>query len=88
MKVNVIRGGNNIGGNIIELCTKSAKVLLDAGYSLDGSDFTELPDIPALFSNKGYDAIIISHYHADHLGLVYHAHKDIPIYMGKKGLKS
>lgn len=81
MKVHIIRGKNQIGGNIIEISTEKTKILLDAGLELDGEN--ELPDIRDLFDFAGYDAVFVSHYHADHLGLVYHAHKDIPVYMGE-----
>lgn len=81
MKVNIIRGKNQIGGNIIEISTENTKILLDAGLELDGEN--TLPDMRSLFEYAGYDAIFISHCHTDHLGLVYHAHKDIPVYMGE-----
>ena len=81
MKVHIIRGKNQIGGNIIEISTEKTKILLDAGLELDGEN--ELPDVRGLFDFAGYDAVFVSHYHADHLGLIYHAHKDIPVYMGE-----
>jgi hypothetical protein len=83
MKVNVIRGKNQIGGNIIEISTEKTKILLDAGLVLDNDNQDELPEIPELFEYAGYDAVFVSHYHGDHLGLVYNAHKDIPIYIGE-----
>lgn len=83
MEVNIIRGKNQIGGNIIEISTDKAKILLDAGLELGDKKQNELPDIPGLFEYAGYDAIFISHYHGDHLGLVYKAHKDIPVYIGE-----
>ena len=81
MKVNIIRGKNQIGGNIIEISTEKTRILLDAGLELDGEN--ALPDVTGLFDCAGYDAIFVSHYHSDHLGLVYYAHKDIPVYMGE-----
>ena len=81
MKVNIIRGKNQIGGNIIEISTEKTKILLDAGLELDGGN--TLPDIRGLFDYAGYDAIFVSHYHSDHLGLVYRAHKGISVYMGE-----
>ena len=83
MKVNVIRGKNQIGGNIIEISTDNTKILLDAGLELDNDKQDELPDIPALFEYAGYDAVFVSHYHGDHLGLVYKAHRDISVYIGE-----
>lgn len=81
MRVHIIRGKDQIGGNIIEISTEKTRILLDAGLELDGED--KLPDIQGLFDSAGYDAIFVSHYHSDHLGLVYHANKDIPVYMGE-----
>ena len=43
MNVNIIRGKNQIGGNIIEISTAKTKILLDAGLELDGEN--ELPDV-------------------------------------------
>ncbi len=87
MKINIIRGQNQIGGNIVEISTEKTKILLDIGLELDDEKNKTLPDIKGLFDYKGYDAIFISHYHGDHLGLAYKIHKDIPLYMGEKSAK-
>lgn len=44
-----------------------------------------LPDIKGLYKNeeKGIDAILISHFHLDHYGLLNYVHQDIPIYMSE-----
>ena len=83
MNLHIHRGLNQIGGNIIEVSTENTKILLDVGLDLDGSDSCSLPQIDGLFDFAGYDAIFISHYHGDHLGLAYYSHKDIPIYIGE-----
>lgn len=49
MKINIIRGSNQIGGNIIEVSTTSTKVLLDVGLELDNEKNKELPDVAGLF---------------------------------------
>ena len=36
-----------------------------------------------LFDNAAFDAVFISHYHGDHLGLAYYIDKQIPLYMGR-----
>ncbi len=87
MKVKIIRGQNQIGGNIIEISTDTTKILLDVGLELDDDKNQSLPEIQGLFDSAGYDAIFISHYHGDHLGLAYYIHKDIPIYMGEASCK-
>ena len=87
MKTIIHRGQNQIGGNIIEISTDTTRILLDAGLELDNDSNRTLPEIQGLFDYAGYDAIFISHYHGDHIGLAYHAHKDIPIYMGEASYK-
>lgn len=83
MKTLIHRGQNQIGGNIIEISTDTTKILLDVGLELDDNAPQSLPEIHGLFDYAGYDAIFISHYHGDHIGLAYYAHKDIPIYIGE-----
>lgn len=83
MKLHIYRGQNQIGGNIIEISTDTTKILLDVGLELDDDSNQTLPEIHGLFDYAGYDAIFISHYHGDHIGLAYYAHKDIPIYIGE-----
>lgn len=83
MRITIHRGQNQIGGNIIEISTDTTKILLDVGLDLDDNNNQELPKIDGLFDAAGYNAIFISHYHGDHLGLAYYTHKDIPIFMGE-----
>jgi len=87
MKINIIRGENQIGGNIIEIATDTTKILLDVGLDLNEDNNKDLPKIDGLFDKKGYDAVFISHYHGDHLGLAYQIHKDIPLYIGEASYK-
>ena len=87
MKIHIHRGENQIGGNIIEISTDRTKILLDVGLDLDEEKNKVLPNIEGLFDEAGYDAVFVSHYHGDHLGLAYQIHKDIPLYMGEKSTK-
>ena len=87
MKIHIHRGQNQIGGNIVEISTQKTKILLDVGLGLDDEKNKSLPAIPGLFDYKGYDAVFISHYHGDHLGLAYRIYKDIPLYMGEKSAR-
>lgn len=52
MKINIIRGQNQIGGNIIEISTNTTKILMDIGRELENKN-TELPKIDGLFDYKG-----------------------------------
>lgn len=84
MTINVIRGQNRIGGSIIEIATARTRIILDAGIELDeGADFA-VPPVPGLFSGEAaYDAVFVSHYHGDHMGLLDCVLDGIPVYMGE-----
>lgn len=83
MIIKIHRGQNQIGGSIIEVSTEQARVFLDIGIELDEDKEIEIPQIEGLFcGDKNCDAVFISHYHSDHIGLVDYLLPDIPIYMG------
>lgn len=84
MEIKIIRGENQIGGNIVEIFTNSTKILLDVGLELDDCKNKDFTKVDGLFDAKGYDAVFISHYHLDHVGLAYSVFKEIPIYIGKQ----
>ena len=82
MEIVIHRGENQIGGNIIEISTDKTRILLDVGRELDEEEVC-LPDIDGLFDVPAFDAVFISHYHGDHIGLAYYIDKSIPIYLGE-----
>ena len=83
MIIAIHRGQNQIGGSIIEIASDTTKIILDAGCELDES-VSVAPRIEGLFCGKAdYDAVFISHYHGDHLGLCDQVLPEIPIYIGK-----
>ena len=84
MEINIIRGQNQIGGSIIEISSKSTKIILDVGSNLDDKEIV-VPEIEGLFKGEAkYDGVLISHYHSDHEGLATKILPEIPIYMGEK----
>lgn len=85
MIIKIHRGQNQIGGSIIEISTKSARVVFDVGINLDETECVQIPNIEGLFKrNPLYDAVIISHYHSDHIGLLNYVLDEIPVYIGKQ----
>lgn len=83
MKITIHRGQNQIGGSIIEIASETTRIILDAGSELD-EEIPVAPQIDGLFSGQAaYDAVFISHYHGDHLGLCDQVLPEIPIYIGK-----
>ncbi|WP_315284451.1 MBL fold metallo-hydrolase [Fusobacterium hwasookii] len=84
MEINIIRGQNQIGGSIIEISSKSTKIILDIGSNLEDKEIV-VPEIDGLFKGKAkYDGVLISHYHSDHVGLATKILSEISIYMGEK----
>ncbi len=58
------------------------------GINVDNDTNDVIPDINGLFSgDKNCDAVIISHYHSDHIGLLNQLIEGIPIYMGETAYK-
>jgi ribonuclease J len=85
MKINVIRGQNQIGGSIIEISTEYTRVIFDIGINLDEQSNIEVPQIEGLFCGEpSYSAVFVSHYHYDHIGLLEYVLDGIPIYIGKQ----
>ena len=88
MKIKIHRGQNQIGGSIIEIASSSTKIILDVGAELDEDDAPVVPQIDGLFCGKaGYNAVFLSHYHIDHVGLADKILDGIPIYMGEKAFE-
>ncbi len=88
MRICIHRGTHQIGGTCVELESSGRRILIDLGLPLDAesNDAVYLPDIPGL-QNKDDSllAVIISHPHLDHYGLLKHIDSGIPVYMGKDG---
>ena len=94
MQITIHRGLNQIGGNVVEIATAKTKILLDAGLELESMEETECErtespelDFNRLLSECDYSAVFVSHYHADHVGLLKGAVKLPPVYMGKMAYK-
>lgn len=79
MKIIIHRGASEIGGTCIQLSTSNTTILLDLGLPL--SQNSRNIDVAALKP----DAVLISHPHQDHYGLIDVLNPDIPIFIGKLG---
>ena len=78
LSYNVLRGKDKIGETIIEIAYGANRILVELGKSLEGGD--ELFEHQLL--KKHYSAVIISHYHEDHAGLIYRKY-DCPVFVGE-----
>lgn len=85
MKACIHRGARQIGGTAIELRHDGAGILLDLGLPLDAgaADAALLPPVPGLLGeDPSLLAIVLSHGHADHWGLVPLARPGLPVLVG------
>ncbi|BEH08895.1 MBL fold metallo-hydrolase [Geobacter sulfurreducens subsp. ethanolicus] len=77
MRIKIHRGAIEIGGTCIQLSTGQSTILLDLGLPLSkGSKDLDV-------ANLSPDAVLISHPHQDHFGLIEALDHDIPVYMGE-----
>ena len=80
MKVRIHRGTKQIGGTCVEIEQDGRRIALDFGLPLDGDthDRTLVPQL----SLSDLDAILVSHPHIDHYGLLHHLPQGTNVAMG------
>ncbi len=84
MKIRIHRGQNQIGGSVIEISTETTRIFFDIGANMDDAKAAIVPTVEGLFFGKrNTDAVFLTHYHADHVGLLCRMLTGIPVYMGK-----
>lgn len=86
MRVRIHRGCHEIGGNCIEVESAGARIVLDLGRPLDAPAGETLP-LPPIRGLDGKDpsllAVLISHPHQDHYGLVAGVSRQLPVFIGR-----
>ncbi|NEW78059.1 MAG: hypothetical protein GZ086_01255 [Gelidibacter sp.] len=81
MKAKIYRGTKEIGGTCVELTADNGKILwVDLGAPLDDKN----PNIS--YTDNKVDALLISHPHQDHFGLMEKVGTDVPIFIGEVAL--
>ena len=86
MKVKIIKGTKQIGGCITEISVHNSKIIIDFGDDLDEKkDSFVLEGLT--YGKSVYQAVFITHSHADHIGLINKINIDIPVYVEESTLK-
>lgn len=80
MQITIHRGTHQIGGSVIELSHDGERILLDAGLPLDAST-PNASRLPETLDPNGLAAILLSHAHPDHYGLIEQIPETVPVYM-------
>lgn len=80
-----MRGTHQIGGCVTEIKTAVARIIIDMGEELPpgNADKTELEIDGVTKGTPDCDAVLITHYHGDHVGRYEKVLPSVPIYMGK-----
>lgn len=83
-RARIHRGAAQVGGTCVELEAEGQRILLDLGMPLDAEEGDiPLPDVPGLRGNDPtLRAVVVSHLHGDHCGLVPYAPAGLPLAMG------
>jgi ribonuclease J len=88
MRVCIHRGTKQIGGTCVEIEASGSRIIVDLGLPLDAVE-ADLALVPQISGLREHDpsllAIVLSHGHRDHWGLVPKVRSDIPIVMGQAG---
>ncbi|OHC76292.1 MAG: MBL fold metallo-hydrolase [Rhodospirillales bacterium RIFCSPLOWO2_12_FULL_58_28] len=78
------RSAHEIGGNCIELATSDGhRIIMDAGRPLDAPEDVKAGLLPlSLDTTRPVDAVLLSHSHQDHCGLLRELPARWPVYCG------
>lgn len=85
MDLTIHQGADTIGGNCVEVRHGRTRLLLDAGVPLPDSPEETVPAVVprTLDLSKPFDALLLSHAHCDHFGLMEHLKPLPPVWLSK-----
>lgn len=79
MKITIHRGAHEIGGTCIQVTSGTTSILLDIGLPLSAIS------LPVDVTDLKVDAVLVSHPHQDHFGLMDCLSQETPVYIGELG---
>ena len=85
MKITIHRGTGQIGGCVTEYENNGWRLFVDYGEQLPGAPTHDEPlEIEGLTKGDvSKSALLLTHYHGDHIGRIPDLPKTLPIYMGR-----
>lgn len=87
MKIIIHRGTHQIGGCVTEIQSNNGtRIAIDIGENLPSVDNNQENELKIEGLTEGqasFDAVFITHYHGDHIGLYNKILPEIPIYIGE-----
>lgn len=84
MNIKVYRGTHQIGGCVTEYEYQGWHLFVDYGEELPGGPHTGDLQVEGLtYGDISKSALLITHYHGDHIGCIPKLPKDLPIFMGR-----
>lgn len=96
MRITIHRGAHQIGGSCVEIATDKTRILLDIGLPLEDGTVSRTQkrinkaqaEEEARGWCEGIDAVFISHYHGDHMGLIDAVPVETPVYMSAPAIRA
>ena len=86
LSIKIHRGTHQIGGCVTEYEYNGWRLFVDYGEELPGGPKTGDLKVEGLtHGDLSKSALLITHYHGDHIGNIVKLPKELPIYMGKLG---
>ena len=82
MNITIHRGTDQIGGCVTEYEYKGWRLFVDYGEQLPGAPKTTLKVEGLTHGDVSKSALLITHYHGDHVGCIVDLPEELPIFMG------
>lgn len=87
MTITIHRGSDQIGGCVTEYEHNGWRLFVDYGEQLPGTIKTDLSIEGLTHGDLSKSALLITHYHGDHVGSITELPNELPIYMGATAKK-
>ncbi len=82
MKITIHRGTDQIGGCVTEYEHNGYRLFVDYGEQLPGYKQSLLSNVEGLTTGDlSKSALLITHYHGDHIGCIKELPQELPIYI-------